>query len=68
MRFFKNGRDGGNGKFLLEMGGEARNGRIGFIMGGWEILNSLYIVGRGVLTPYFVKTPYFELLHIFISN
>ena len=37
MRFFKNGCDGRNGKFLLEMGGEARNGRIGFIMGGWEI-------------------------------
>ena len=39
MRFFKNGCNGGDGKFLLEMGG-ARMGRgrgVGFTMGGWEI-------------------------------
>ena len=58
MRFFKNGCNGGMENFLLEICEEARNeGGGGFIMGGWEI--SLYIVGRGVLTLYFMKTPCF---------
>ena len=44
MKFFKNGCNKGDGKFLLEMGlggrggeGGARNGGVGFIMEGWEI-------------------------------
>ena len=44
-------------KFLLEMGREARNeGRrvFGFIIRGMG--KSFYIFGRGVLTPYFMKT------------
>ena len=40
-------------KFLLEIDGEARNRRVvGFIKGDGKILNSLYIVGKRVLTPY----------------
>ena len=51
MRFFKNGCNGGDGKFLLEMGG-------GVILkcGDGKFLKSLNIVGRGRLTPYFMKT------------
>ena len=55
MKFFKNGCNKGDGKFLLEMGlggrggeGGARNGGFGFITGGWKI-KSLYIVDRGAL-------------------
>ena len=61
MRFFKNGCDGGNWKFLLEMGGGARNGRIGFIMGGWEIFKfSSHSWQRGA-NPLFYEDPLFRI-------
>ena len=51
----------GNWKFLLEMGrGGSQSqewGGGGFIMGLWRFLKSLYIVGRPVLPPIFMKTP-----------
>ena len=51
-------------EFLLEMGGKPGMGeRGGYIMGHGKFLNSLYIVGRGVLTPYFLKTPYIGYSH-----
>ena len=50
MRFLKNGCNVGDGKFLLEMGGKPG-------MGGWEIFKSLYMVGRGLLTPLFYDLP-----------
>ena len=55
MRFFKNGCNGGggDGKFLLEMGDKSQE------WGDGKFLKSLYIVGRGVLTPLF-----YEDLHI----
>ena len=45
MRFFKNGCNGGMGIFYQKWGG-----------GGGKFLKSLYIVGRGRLTSYFMKT------------
>ena len=45
---------GGNGKFLLEMGGSQEfggGGGGGFKRGGGKLLKVLYIIGRGVLTP-----------------
>ena len=42
---------GGDGKFLLEMGGKARNG------GDGKLLKSFDIVDRGVPTPLFYKDP-----------
>ena len=47
----------GDGKFLLKMGGRARGGGVGFIMGGMGNFKSLDIVDRGVLTPLFYKDP-----------
>ena len=51
-------------EFLLEMGRKPGMGeRGGYIMGHGKFLNSLYIVGRGVVTPYFLKTPYIGYPH-----
>ena len=50
----------GNWKFLLEMGrggSQSQEWEGGFIMGVWRFLKSLYIVGRPVLPPIFMKTP-----------
>ena len=56
MKFCKNGYNGGDGKFLLEIGGSQKWG--GWFYNGREdgkFLKSLYIVGRGVLTPLFYE-------------
>ena len=68
MRFFKNGCNGGDGKFLLEMGGQGWGGGGGLVLqwGDGKFLKSLYIVDKGVLTPYFAKTSYiaYPCIHI----
>ena len=49
-------------EFLLEMGGKPGMGeRGGYVMGHGKFLNSLYIVGRGVLTPLFSEDPLYWL-------
>ena len=57
MRFFKNGSNGRNGKFLLEMGGgqevALEGGRgFGFIMGDGNFLVSLHSWQRGSNPPF----------------
>ena len=61
MRFFKNGCNGKVTKFLPGMGVSQECGGEGFVYNGdgeGNFLKSLHIVGRGVLTPYFMKAPY----------
>ena len=43
----------------------ARNRGVGFIMGDGDFLKSLYILGRGVLTPLFYEDPPYCLLPSF---
>ena len=50
MRFFENGCHGGDGKFLLEMGGSQDGG-------DGKLLKTFYIVGRGVLTLFYEDPP-----------
>ena len=38
--------------------------RGGVIMGDWKFLKSLYIVGRGMLTHFFVKTSLYSLFSL----
>ena len=69
-KFFKNGCHGGDRKFLLKWG-QARNGGVGFIMGGWEIFKvSLHSWQRGA-NPTILWTPpppYIASPHSSFSN
>ena len=59
MRFFKNGCNGGDGKFLLEVG-EKPGIEVFFIMGEMGNFQSLFtLLVEGCRPPYFMKT----LLH-----
>ena len=51
MRFFKNGFNGGDGKFLLEMGGSQESGGMG------KFHDFYYIVGRVMVTPTILWRP-----------
>ena len=62
MRFFKNDSNGEGELEIFTRNGERGEpepgmGGGGFIMGVWRFLKSLYIVGRPVLPPIFMKTP-----------
>ena len=46
-------RNGGNPRMDVGGGGEGGGGFYNFYNGGGGILNSLYIIGKGMLTPLF---------------
>ena len=52
-----NSCNGGDGKFLLEMGGSQEWGEWFYNRGDGKFLKSLYIVGIGVQTPLFYEDP-----------
>ena len=55
----------GGWEIFTRNGEGARNEGVGFIMGDGKILKSLYIVGRGVLTPLFYEDLLYCLFRLF---
>ena len=57
MSFFKDGCNGGDRKFLLELrgGGGPRNAGVGFIMGGWGLFKVSLHSWQRVTNPLFYE-------------
>ena len=75
MRLFKYGCNGrGMGNFYEKLGGEGggesqeQGAGVWFYNGGHgNFLKSLYIAGRAMLTPYFMKTPFIACPSLFLK-